>query len=120
MGLEDVSPSVKASAAATLARFRNPRAVGHLLTLIAGVVDDESQDAQLAVSVLLALGEIGDRRVVPSIMEKAEADNPEIKEAALKALGLLGDPRAESCLIEALTSEDPRIRMQAAESLGKI
>jgi HEAT repeat protein len=120
MGLEDVNLSIRASAADTLAKFKDPRSARALLALITTGTKDESEDAQPAVSALLALGEIGGTKVVPEIIEKAKVDNLQIREAALKILGMLRDPRAEDCLVEALTSDDARIRMQAAESLGYI
>jgi HEAT repeat protein len=120
MGLEDVNLSIRASAADTLARFKDPRSARALLALITTSTKDEADDAQPVVRALLALGEIGGSKLVPDIIEKAKTDSLEIKEAALKVLGMLGDPRAEGCLIEALTSDDARIRMQAAESLGYI
>ena len=120
MGLEDVNLSIRASAADTLARFRDPRSTRALLALITTGTKDEADDAQPVVRALLALGEIGGSKLVPDIIEKAKTDSLEIKEAALKVLGMLGDPRAEGCLIDALTSDNARIRMQAAESLGYI
>ena len=120
MGLRDVNLSIKASAADTLAKFKGPRSAQALLTLITSGTKDEAEDTQPVISALLALGEIGDRKVVPEIIEKAKVDNLEIKETALKVLGMLGDPRAEDCLMEALTNDNARIRMQAAESLGYV
>lgn len=123
MGLEDANPSVRASAADALAEFGDPRCANALLAIITKsteAVADEDEDVQPVVSALLALGEIGDRKVVPEVVEKAKADDLEVKEAALRVLGTFGDPRGESCLIEALASDSARIRMQAAESLGKI
>ena len=120
MGLGDLSLAIRTSAADALANFKDARSTVALLKVIASSAVDESEDVQLVVSALLALGEIGDRKAVPGIIEKAKADNPEIKEAVLKVLGILGDPRAEDCLIEALTDDSPRVRMQAAESLSKI
>jgi HEAT repeat protein len=127
MGLKDVNLSIKASAADALAKFssskdfpHDPRTTEALLTLLTTGTNDETEDAQPVISALMALGEIGDKSVVPDVMKKAKADNLEIKEAALKTLGKLRDPRAEACLIEALTSKSARIRMQAAESLGNI
>ena len=120
MGLADVNLSIRASAADTLAKFKDPRTAEALMPLLTSRTNDETEDTQPVVRALIALGEIGDRKVVPDVIQKTKADNLEIKEAALKALGKLRDPRAEACLIEALTSESARIRMQAAESLGNI
>ena len=120
MGLGDLNLSIRASAADALAKFKDTRSAAPLLEIVKDTTDHEGEDVQLTVSVILALGEIGDRRAVPDIIEKTKIDNPDIREAALKALGMMGDPRAEGCLIESLTSDNPRIRMQAAESLGRI
>ena len=136
MGLEDTNLSVRAFAADTLAKFKDPRAVDALLTVItsrteetAGESEDvgsptarkkKEEDVLPVVSALLALGEIEDRKVAPEIIKKAKDDNLEVRKAALKALGILDDPRGEDCLIEALASGNARIRMQAAESLGNI
>jgi len=120
VGLGDLNLSIRASAADALARFKDPRSAIPLLAIAKDMTDHEGEDAQLMISVILALGEIGDRGAVPDMIEKTRTDNPDIKEAALKALGMMGDPSAEGCLIESLTSDNPRIRMQAAESLGRI
>ncbi len=120
MGLEDLDWSIRTSAADTLGKFKDPRSAAPLLAMMKGMVGHESEDIQLIVSIILALGEIGDRDAVPDIIKKAETDEFEIKEAALKVLGLLGDARAQDCLIESLTSDNAEIRMQAAESLGRI
>lgn len=117
MGLADANPVIRASAADVLAEFKQPRSVDALLALLA---NGKEKRRDVIVSVLLALGEIGDTRSVLAIIEKAETDNVQLKEAALKAMGMIGDPDAESCLIMALEDDDPRIRMQAAESLGKL
>ncbi len=122
MGLEDANPSVRASAADALAEFGDPRCANALLAIITKsteAVADEDEDVQPVVSALLALGEIGDRKVVPEVVEKAKADDLEVKEAALRVLGAFGDPRGESCLIEALASDSARIRMQAAGFPGE-
>lgn len=120
MGLQDASPAIRSSAANALARFVDPRSVAALSRVIACAIGDEIEDIQVVISALFALGEIGDRKVVPEVIEAARTDNLEVREAALKVLGMIGDSRAEACLIEALTNDIARIRMQAAQSLGKI
>jgi HEAT repeat protein len=119
-GLGDLNLSVRASAAEALAKFKDPRSLEALMSVIKSGADDEAENNQLLVNAILALGEIGDSGIVQDIIDKAKTSNLEVKEAALKALGMLGDPRAESCLIEALNSSSPKIRMQAADSLGRI
>jgi HEAT repeat protein len=119
-GLEDLNPSIRASAADALARYKDPRAVDPLLAVVRNMTVHESEEAQLAASVILALGELGDKKSAQEIIERVSADNLDIKEAALKALGMLGDLKAKDCLIESLTSDNARIRMQAVESLGRL
>jgi len=64
------------------------------------------------------LGEIGDARAVPALIE-ALAD-PSISWIAAESLGKLGDPRAVQPLIAALGSDERWLRRNAATALGLI
>jgi HEAT repeat protein len=68
----------------------------------------------------MALGRLGDPRVVPRLIELAKDDSDTVRMAALGALGLLGDQQAAGALIDALDDPAPLPRVQAVESLGQL
>lgn len=64
------------------------------------------------------LGEIGDPRAVPALIEALK--DPAISWIAAESLGKLGDPRAVPPLIAALGSDEKWLRRNAATALGRI
>lgn len=88
---------------------------------------DESQgdDPRVRRYLTLALGRLGDRRAVPSLLRaladaapagpRADADT---QVYALWALGTIGDPAAAPALVEHAGSEDPGVRKAAVHALG--
>ncbi|MDE2723651.1 MAG: HEAT repeat domain-containing protein, partial [Gemmatimonadota bacterium] len=67
-----------------------------------------------------ALGQIGDARVVPSLLEALKDPNIQVQYIAIKALGELRDTRAVEPLVEALEHRDPGIVSTAALALGEL
>jgi HEAT repeat protein len=65
------------------------------------------------------LGEIGDDRAVPALIE-ALKDESDVSWLAARSLGMIGDRRATGPLIEALGSPEKWLRQGAAWALGKI
>ena len=65
------------------------------------------------------LGEIGDDRAVPALIE-ALKDESDVSWLAARSLGMIGDRRAIDPLIEALGSPEKWLRQGAAWALGKI
>ena len=83
--------------------------------------------AQLATGDLIArmqaieaLGQVGDARVVPSLLEALKDPNIQVQYIAIKALGELRDKRAVEPLVEALEHRDPGIVSAAALALGEL
>jgi HEAT repeat protein len=67
----------------------------------------------------LALGNIGDPRAVPALIEALKDEDEYVRSYAASALGKIGKP-AVPALIEALKHEDKTVRWSAAFSLDKI
>lgn len=65
------------------------------------------------------LGEIGDDRAVPALIE-ALKDESDVSWLAARSLGMIGDRRAIDPLIESLGSPEKWLRQGAAWALGKI
>ncbi len=83
--------------------------------------------AQLATRDLMAriqavgtLGQIGDARVVPSLLVALKDPNRQVQYVAIKALGELRDARAVEPLVEALEHQDPGMVSAAALALGEL
>jgi HEAT repeat protein len=64
------------------------------------------------------LGEIGDPRAVPALVDALK--DPTISWIAAESLGELGDPRAVQPLTDALNSNEKWLRRNAAIALGRI
>ncbi|MDE2698428.1 MAG: HEAT repeat domain-containing protein [Gemmatimonadota bacterium] len=67
-----------------------------------------------------ALGQIGDARIVPSLLKALKDPNIQVQYIAIKALGDLRDARAVEPLVEALEHRDPGIVSAAALALGEL
>jgi len=64
-----------------------------------------------------ALGEIGDRRAIPPLVEKLEDSDRSVRMAAATALSKIGDKRGITYLFEALGSRDEVVRLRALRAL---
>lgn len=103
-------------AAKALSRSRDPRALAPLLAVLA----DANRDVRWAA--IEALGDLGDRRAVPALVEYLK--RPEAyrwgKRLAASALGAIGDPAALEPLLGLLADEDPFVRRAAAMALLRL
>ena len=79
----------------------------------AGDTDARRQAAQV-------LGEIGDRRALPSLLAAANDPSRDVRYAVIQALGEIGDETATPVLVEALKSRDPGIVSAVALALGNL
>lgn len=71
--------------------------------------------------VIRALGEIGDPRAIPTLLQLLkEGPSEEIKKAAAWSLGEIGDERAIEPLVKALQDFWPDVRSAAVEAQAKI
>ena len=76
--------------------------------------------AGLLRNVCVALGNIGDSRAIPSLVEALCHDIPLARGHAAWALGRIGGAEAEAALRDALATEaDPDVRDEIAEALGQ-
>lgn len=106
----DPAAAVRAAAAQSLARSRDPRP-------LLAASGDEAPTVREAVA--FALGEVGDRRAVPWLAEAAAADADDAtREAAVAALGAIGDDQAVPLLVELTTSAPPKVRRRAVVALS--
>jgi HEAT repeat protein len=80
-----------------------------------------SDDPRVRRYLALALGRLGDRRAVPSLLKAigAEADSETVI-YSVWALGAIGDPAAVPELVKLARSEDPGIRMSVTHALGSL
>jgi HEAT repeat protein len=110
---EDES-SVKAEAAATLAKLRDPSAIPLLVKELRFV--DERSSREVA-EALVGFGPLA----VPALITLlADPADPASRVWAARVLGRIGDPRAVDELIGRLQDRDDRLRMTAAEALGML
>ncbi|MES0371176.1 MAG: HEAT repeat domain-containing protein [Mariprofundaceae bacterium] len=68
-----------------------------------------------------ALGLIGDKEAVPSLMDHAMDMDVDVAMDAIEALGLIGDQESLPLLIEGLNkADDPDLRINAADAIGRL
>jgi HEAT repeat protein len=72
------------------------------------------------VAVMVALGRIGERRVLPDLLEQLGDDYSLGRLAAIWALGRIGDPVALPHLADALEDPDPLLHSCAAAAIAEI
>jgi HEAT repeat protein len=83
----------------------------------------KTDDPRVRRYLALALGRLGDRAAVPSLLAAAapprgEASDAETRIYAVWALGALGDPSAVPTLLELAQDEDAGLRKSALHALG--
>ncbi|WFN34688.1 HEAT repeat domain-containing protein [Methanogenium sp. S4BF] len=79
----------------------------------------KKDDPILRQQVIHAMGETGDKRVVPVILPYLDDSAPEVRIAALTALVRYDTPETERCLVSALNHTDSQIRIDAAHALKR-
>lgn len=89
----------------------NREAVAPLLAFL------ETASVRGTSAAVRALGDIGDARALPALLQRVHGL---ARQDVLHALGKLKDPRAEAALIDGLTDVDWQSRMNAAMSLGAL
>ena len=111
----DAEVDVRAAAAAALGDLKQPGTVDHLLVAL------EREDEWLMVlSIIAALGELGDLAAFEAIQAAASNDNVLIRATAASALGDLGDERGLPSLQTLASDEDWQTRHRVCIALGKI
>lgn len=94
------------------------KAVPRLLTGLSGT------DRDIAKASALALGNIGQKDTIPTLIKTMKTGPPELRATAAKALGIAGalhgDFSIVDPLLEALTADDVAVKTEAAWALGKL
>jgi HEAT repeat protein len=67
-----------------------------------------SDSAEIRPDLIEALGKIGDRAAVNSIISRLNDDNLSVRGKAIEALGKLGDRRAVPALVSVLEQKDKK------------
>jgi HEAT repeat protein len=113
--LEDEDPSVRRSAASSIAMF-GPSASAAIPALLEAA-GDKAQGVRQAAA--LALGKIG-LKAVPALQLALKDQNFKVRTSAARALGWMGPEAAEAIpdLIEALKDEYGLVRSAAVSALG--
>lgn len=98
-----------------LGELKDERAVGRLLSLL------RHRNPLVASKAAESLGKIGNRGVVPVLVEVAKGGTVEaVRYSAVFALGDIGDKRAVRVLLPLLKAVSGRLRYAAAYALGSI
>ena len=86
-------------------------------SLIPYIADD---DSDLRKQTLDILGAIGNKKVVPYIIQALSDPDDNVRSAAAENLGKIGDDVAVRSLIDALKKEDLLLNLSALEALSRI
>jgi HEAT repeat protein len=88
--------------------------------MIAAYRNVRNGDVRVRRYLALAIGNIGDKRAVPSLVEGLDDSDTENQIYTLSALGLIGDNSAVPGVAKQLKHPDPSVRKVAAYVLGAI
>ncbi len=111
--LQDEDWAIREEAALALGTFRDPRAVGPLVSLLR---DADRAVREAAIGALTAIGEPS----VPALGLCLSEPRLTVQEAASAALAAIADERVLAPLLAALRNRDWIVRMHAAKALGRI
>jgi len=112
--LEDDRERVYRSAVRALSLIGEP-----IVERLIEVLDNEQQNPRIRRGVAEALGEIGDVRAIPHLIDIFHTRDADLKQAAEIALGKMGKPAVEP-LIAALPTQDVETALGAVEALRRI
>ncbi|NET51223.1 MAG: HEAT repeat domain-containing protein [Merismopedia sp. SIO2A8] len=111
--LTDSEPDVRAAAADSIGALRLTEGFEDLKTLY-----HETSDWIIQLSILAALGELGDPRGFEILEDALTGENDLIHAIAVGALGELGDRRAIPLLSQHAEHPDWQVRYRVAQALG--
>ena len=80
----------------------------------------KNDDPRIRQYLSMVLGNLGDRRATPLLVDALQDRAPETRIYAALALGRLGDPAAVPALIEAFSKDERDVRKAAAYALGEM
>lgn len=122
---QDMITTLRSLCAKIIAKYKNKDSVGALLYCL----NNKDEDYKIRLACADALGRIGDRYAVNSlinIVEDEEEKSVYVKESATFALGLLGDSNAIDPLVKILESKQnflgkfSFLKEKIVEALGKL
>ena len=82
--------------------------------------DAKDDDPRIRQYLSMVLGNLGDRRATPLLVEALGDSHPETRIYAALGLGRLRDPAAVPALLAALSSDEHDVRKSAVYALGEI
>jgi HEAT repeat protein len=112
--LTDAEADVQAAAADAIAALKLPGAFDDLERLY-----NSTSDWMIQMSIVAALGELGDRRCFELLAEVLASGQELLQTVAVGALGELGDERAIPLLIPFATHDDWQVRYRVAQALSQ-
>jgi len=110
--LTDSEADVRAAAADTIGALKLTAAFDDLVALY-----QQTGDWIIQLSVLAALGELGEPRGFEVLASALDGDNDLIHAIAVGALGELGDRRAVPLLVQSASHQDWQVRYRVAQAL---
>jgi HEAT repeat protein len=111
----DTEYDVKAAAADAIGGLKLTAAFEDLQTLY-----HQSSEWLLQMSIIAALGELGEPRAFDLLKEALNSDNGLLKTMAIGSLGELGNPSAVPLLVPFATDEDWQIRYRLVRALARL
>ncbi|ERN40213.1 HEAT domain containing protein [Rubidibacter lacunae KORDI 51-2] len=113
--LSDPEPDVQAAAADTIGALKAEGAFDDLQALY-----ERTSEWLVRVSVIAALGELGDPRAFDLLQTALTSSNTLEQTVAIGSLGELGDPHAVQLLQPFVTDTDWQIRFRTVQALGRL
>lgn len=113
--LQGDDPRIRRYLALAIGRLRTPPP-GTIAALTAALDD---ADSETVISVVWALGALGDEAVVPRVVSMYRSSDAGVRKMAVYALGVLPDDGAHTTLRAALDDPVPDVRWNAAVALAR-
>src|SRR5215467_8223335 len=82
--------------------------------------NSRDDDPRVRQFLAVTMGQLGDKRAVPALLDGLNDSQTENQISALLALGLIGDNAAVQGILKQLQSQEPAVRKMAAYVLGAI
>jgi hypothetical protein len=127
--VKDSSPAVRRTAVRVLGMFKDRGVAEYLFDIIyaAGQGPRMKEEEGVAEAACLALGDLGDRSLVPRLLELVRKGGlfrrgmpDEVRAAACVALGMIGDPSAVPVLEKAAKDTSAVVRSSADKALRRL
>jgi HEAT repeat protein len=103
-----------------LKAFEDDRNVVGMIHMLDSDVRGQSEHSIVRGQAAAALGQMGDPRAIPHLMEMRDDSEEQVRFSVIRALGRLKAKEAESLLLETLDDPSPLLRMSAASALGHL